>query len=76
MNECAMVPKIGMPNCLLGEHRGGAGEARDVARARCQQSGLAAMGAAQAEIDQQLAGRRQHHARGLGGHQRLEMQDS
>jgi len=28
---------------------------------------------AQAEIDQQLAGRRQHHARSLGRNQRLEM---
>ena len=33
------------------------------------------MRAAQAEIDQQLAGRGQHHARRLGGDQRLVMQD-
>ena len=33
------------------------------------------MRAAQAEIDQQLAGSGQHHARGLGRDQRLEMQN-
>ena len=33
------------------------------------------MRAAHAEIDEHLARRRQHHARGLGGDQRLKMQD-
>ena len=60
---------------LLGQHRRGAREPGDVAGAGGHQSGFGAVRAAQAEIDQQLAGRRQHHARGLGRDQRLEMQD-
>ena len=60
---------------LAGKHRGGAGESGDVARSRRPEAGLGAVRAAQAEIDQRLARRRQHHARRLGGDQRLEMQN-
>ena len=60
---------------LAGQHIGGAGKARDVARARRIKPGLGAVRGAQAEIGEVLAGRRQHHARGLRRDQRLEMQD-
>ena len=65
----------GDAEALLGQHGGGAGKARDVARTGGHDAGFAAVRAAQAEIDQQLARRRKHHPRGLGGDQRLEMQD-
>ena len=57
-----------------GQHVGGAAEAGEVAGARRQQPGLGAVGAAQAEIHQQFARRRQPHARRLGGDQGLELQ--
>ncbi len=56
-------------------HRRGSREAADIAGTRCQQPRLGAMGAAQPEIDQQLAGCGQRHARRLGRNQRLEVQD-
>ena len=60
---------------LAGQHIGGAGKARDIARARRIEPGLGAVRGAQAEIGKNLSGRRQHHARRLRGNQRLEMQD-
>ena len=60
---------------LAGEHIGGAGKAREVARACRIKSGLGAVRRAQAEVGQDLARRRQHHARGFGCDQRLVMQN-
>ena len=60
---------------LAGEHRRRAGKAYEVTRARRQQAGLGAVRAPHAEIDQEFAGRGQHHARGFRRDQRLEMQD-
>ena len=60
---------------LVGEHRGSAGKARDVARARGKQAGLGAVRTAQAEIDETLARRGKHHAGGLGGDHGLELQE-
>src|SRR6202034_4095914 len=58
-----------------GQYRGGPGETGDVARPCRHESRLGAMRAPHAEVDQDLAGRREHHARRLGGDQYLEMKD-
>ena len=60
---------------LAGQHIGGAGKAGEVTRPRRVKRGLGAVRGAQTEIGEDFARRRQHHARGLGGDQRLEMQD-
>ena len=57
------------------QYRRRAGETGDVACARGEEAGLGAVRAAKAEIDEKLARRRQHHARRLGGDQRLEMEE-
>ena len=64
-----------MPNSSSGKHGRGAGEAGDVARPRRHQAGLGAVRAPQAEIDQHLVRRRQHHPRRFGGDQGLKMQN-
>ena len=64
-----------MPKIPAGEHGGGPGEASDVARARRHEPGLGAVGAAEPEIDENLARAGQHHACRLRRDQRLEMQD-
>ena len=63
------------PEPFFGEHRRGAGKSHDIARARRHHAGLGAVCPAQPEIDQRLVGRREPHARGLGGDQRLKMQN-
>jgi hypothetical protein len=60
---------------FFGHDRRAPGEAGDVAGAGRHQAGIGAMGAAQAEIDQQLARCGENDARGLGSDQRLEMHD-
>ena len=60
---------------LVGQDRGGAGKAGDIARARSQKPCLGAVRAAQAEIDEAFARRGKHHARRLGGDHRLELQE-
>ena len=54
------MPKDRNAEFLLGQHGRGAREAGDVAGAGGHKSGFGAVCAAQAEIDQQLAGRGQH----------------
>src|SRR6516164_4560330 len=60
---------------VLGQSCSCAGKASDIARARGHQPCFSAMRAAQAEIDQQLAGRGKHQARRLGCDEGLEVQD-
>ncbi len=60
---------------MAGEYRRGAVEAGDVARARRHQPGFRAVGAAQPEIDHELAGSCEHATRRLRRHQRLEIQN-
>jgi hypothetical protein len=59
----------------LGGHCRRAREPGEIGGPRRHQPGLRPMRAAQAEIDERLARRRQRHARGLRCNQRLEMQD-
>jgi len=59
---------------LPGQHVRGPGESRDVGRACRQQAGLGTVGAAQAEVHQQLVRCHQHRARGLGSDQGLQVQ--
>ena len=63
-----------MPNCCAGQHVGSARAAADDRRARGQQAGLAAVGAARAEIHDLAALRGRHDARGLAGDHRLVAQ--
>lgn len=58
---------------LSRDHRRRAGETGEMAGAGGQQSGLATVGPAQTEVDQQPALCRQHAARGLGGDHGREM---
>src|SRR6516165_11671364 len=60
---------------LLGQNGRGPCKACDIAGAGSRQSGVGAMGAAQSEIDEQLVGCEQHHARCFGGDQGLKMQN-
>ena len=59
----------------LGLDRGGAGESDEVAGACGEHARLRAVGAAEAEIDEEPALRGKHHARRLGGDQRLEVEE-
>ena len=61
--------------CPTGKHGRGSGKAGEIAGARREQSGLGAVCAPHAEVDQQFARRGEHAARGLGRDQGLKMQD-
>ena len=68
------MPNSGMPNSMPACTVAVPLKPGEIAGARRQQPGFGAMRAAQPEVDQQFAGRHQHHARRLRGDQRLEMQ--
>ena len=60
---------------LAGEHVAGALAAADDGRARTVDARVGALGTAQAELHHRAALRRLHHAAGLGGDQRLVVDD-
>jgi hypothetical protein len=60
---------------LTGKHGRRSSKAGEIGGARREQSRLGAVSAPHAEVDQQFARRREHAAHGLGGDQRLEVQD-
>jgi len=56
MNECAIVPKVGMPKSFSASMVAVPANPATVARSRGHQPGFGAMRPAQAEIDQKLPG--------------------